>query len=73
MVSLVDGVRRWQWLERAMWKSLLEDLEKLGVELNRGKIRRVDLAKGESFSFQGFDMPSRKTRRGQWGLRTCRA
>ena len=69
MVILIDGFRRWQWLERAVWKRLLEELAKLGVELNRDKTRRVDLAKGESFSFLGFDMCRRKTRRGKWGVR----
>ena len=68
MVILVDGFRRWQWLERAVWKRLLEELGKLGVELNRDKTRRVDLVKGESFSFLGFDMRRRKTRRGKWGV-----
>ena len=68
MVILVDGFRRWQWLERVVWKRLLEELEKLGVERNRDKTRRVDLATGESFAFLGFDMHRRKTRRGQWGV-----
>ena len=69
LVILIDGYRRWQWLERAVWKRLLEELAELKVELNRDKTRRVDLAKGGSFSFLGFDMRRCKTRRGKWGVR----
>ena len=39
------------------------------MELNRDKTRRLDLAKGESFSFLGFDFRRVKTRRGVWGVR----
>ncbi len=35
LVILIDGYRRWQWLEKAVWKRLLEELAELGVELNR--------------------------------------
>ena len=69
LVILIDGYRRWQWLEKAVWKRLLEELAKLGVERNRDKTRRVDLAQGGSFSFLGFDMRRCKTRRGKWGVR----
>ena len=69
LVILIDGYRRWRWLEKAAYKRLLEELAKLGVELNRDKTRRVDLAKGESFSFLGFEFRRVKTRRGKWGVR----
>ena len=69
LVILIDGYRRWQWLEKAAYKRLLEELAKLDVELNRDKTRCVDLAKGESFSFLGFDIRRSKTRRGKWGAR----
>ena len=69
LVILIDGYRRWRWLEKAAYKRLLEELAKLDVELNRDKTRRIDLAKGESFSFLGFEIRRVKTRRGKWGVR----
>ena len=42
------------WAELALQR-LQEHLEPLGVELNREKTRMVDVLKGESFSFLGFD------------------
>lgn len=42
------------WAELALQR-LQEHLEPLGVELNREKTRMVNVLKGESFSFLGFD------------------
>jgi len=42
------------WAERALQR-LQEQLEPLGVELNLEKTRMVNVLKGESFSFLGFD------------------
>ena len=42
------------WAERAL-ERLREELEPLGVSLNHDKTRIVDILKGESFSFLGFD------------------
>lgn len=69
LVILIDGYRRWRWLEKAAYKRLLEELAKLGVELNSDKTRRVDLANGESFTFLGFEFRRVKTQRGKWGVR----
>lgn len=69
LVILVDGFRKWKWLEEAVYKRLLEELDKLEVQINREKTRMVDLARGESFSFLGFDLRRAKTRRGKWGVR----
>jgi len=69
LVILVDGYRRWRWLADAAYRRLLEELDKLDVQLNRDKTRRVDLAKGENFGFLGFDFRRSKTRRGVWGVR----
>jgi RNA-directed DNA polymerase len=69
LVILIDGYRKWDWLAQAAYQRLLEELAKLDVELNRDKTRRLDLAKGESFSFLGFDFRRVKTRRGVWGVR----
>lgn len=43
------------WAELALQR-LQEHVEPLGVELNRKKTRMVDVLKGDSFSFRGFDV-----------------
>lgn len=72
LVILVDGYPRWEWLEKAAYQRLLEELTKLDVEVNREKTRLVDLSQGESFSFLGFDFRRMKTRKGKWGVRITR-
>ena len=68
LVILVDGYRKWDWLAEAAYQRLLEELAKLDVQLNRDKTRRLDLSKGESIGFLGFDFRRGKTRRGVWGV-----
>nr|WP_300988458.1 reverse transcriptase domain-containing protein [Thiocapsa sp.] len=46
LVILVDGYRRWNWLEDAAWRRLVEELAKLDVQLNQDKTRRLDLSQG---------------------------
>ena len=70
LVILIEGRRRWRWLEKAVYKRLLEELAKLDVEINIDKTRRAELAQGESVSFLGFDIRRHKTRRGRWGVRS---
>jgi group II intron reverse transcriptase/maturase len=48
------------WAERALQR-LQEQLAPLGVELNKEKTKVVDLLKGETFGFLGFDL--RRTRK----------
>ena len=55
---LIDGHPRHDWLLKAVNQRLREELAKLQVELNEEKSRSVDLAKGESFGFLGFDVPA---------------
>ena len=69
VVILVDGFRKWDWLARAVYKRLLEELEKLGIQVNQEKTRMVDLTRNETFSFLGFDFRRIKTRQGRWGVR----
>ena len=69
LVILVDGYRQWGKLAQAAYQRLLEELAKLDVQLNLEKTRWVDLAKGESFGFLGFDFRRTKTLRGVWGVR----
>lgn len=69
LTVLVDGYPKWDWLEKAVYKRLLEELGKLDVQINQEKTRLGNLRTGESFSFLGFDLRRAKTRRGKWGVR----
>jgi RNA-directed DNA polymerase len=66
MVILVDAHRRHDWLLHAVEQRLREALAVLHVTLNAEKSRTVDLARGETFSFLGFDFRRVKSRRGVW-------
>jgi RNA-directed DNA polymerase len=66
MVILVDAHRRHEWLLQAVEQRLREELAVLQVTLNEEKSRTVDLARGETFSFLGFDFRRVKSRRGVW-------
>ena len=66
LVILVDSHARRQWLRQAVEKRLREELAKLQVEVNEEKSRKVDLGKGESFGFLGFDFRRVRTLKGRW-------
>src|SRR5206468_9054097 len=66
LVILVDAFPRHDWLLKAVEKRLREEFAKLGVEINEEKSRIVDLARGESFGFLGFDFRRIRSRRGVW-------
>lgn len=68
LVILVDGYRRWDWLLERVYRRLLEELAKLDVTINEEKTRLVDLEKGESFSFLGFDLRRTRTLSGKLGV-----
>ena len=55
LVILIAPQPRGDWLVRAVNQRLREELSKLEVEINTEKTRFVDLAKGESFGFLGFE------------------
>src|SRR5260370_21042638 len=55
LVILIDAERRSDWLLKAADKRLREELAKLRVSINEDKSRMVDLKKGESFTFLGFE------------------
>ena len=55
MVILIDAERRSDWLVKAIDKRLREEFAKLRVAINEDKSRMVDLKKGESFTFLGFE------------------
>lgn len=66
VVILVDGFRRHAWLLPAVQQRLREELAKLQVEINEDKTRIVDLAKGESFGFLGFEFRRVRSLKGVW-------
>ena len=69
LVILVDGYSKWAVLAQRADRRLLEELAKLDVKLNEEKTKRLDLTKGASFGFLGFDFRRVRTLRGVWGVR----
>jgi RNA-directed DNA polymerase len=65
-VIFIDAHRRHDWLLHAVEHRLREELAVLHVTINEEKSRRVDLARGETFSFLGCDFRRVKSRRGVW-------
>jgi hypothetical protein len=63
---LIDAYSRHDWLMGAVEKRLREELADLQVEINEEKSRIVDLGRGESFGFLGFDFRRIRSRRGAW-------
>ena len=66
LVILVDAYQRHDWLLAAVDQRLREELEHLQLEVNEDKSRTVDLAKGESFGFLGFEFRRVRSLRGVW-------
>jgi RNA-directed DNA polymerase len=66
MVILIDAEWRSDWLVKAVNRRLREELAKLRVAINEDKSRMVDLKKGESFTFLGFEYRRILTLRGKW-------
>src|SRR5215813_549057 len=66
MVILIDSHPRNDWLMKAVEKRLREELAKLRVEINEEKSRIVDLAKGGSFAFLGFEYRLVRSRNRKW-------
>jgi len=66
LVILIDAHPWNDWLLGAVEKRLREELAKLQVEINDEKSRIVDLGRGESFGFLGFDFRRIRSRRGVW-------
>ena len=58
----------YKWLAKAVYKRLVQELDKLGVKVNTDKTKIVDLTKREAFSFLGFVYRRVRTRRGKWGV-----
>jgi RNA-directed DNA polymerase len=66
LVILVNNDRRQDWLVEAVNRRLREELARLDVRLNEEKSRIVDLSRGESFGFLGFDFRRLRSLRGRW-------
>jgi len=66
LVVLIDSHPRHEWLIGAVEKRLREELAKLRVEINEEKSRKVDLSKGGSFGFLGFEYRRIRSRKGKW-------
>jgi RNA-directed DNA polymerase len=66
LVILIDAHKRHDWLMAAVDKRLREELAKLQVDINEEKSRVVDLCRGESFGFLGFDFRRMRSLRGVW-------
>ena len=66
LVVLVDGQPRHDRLLRQVDGRLREELAKLEVEVNEEKSRAVDLVRGGSFGFLGFDIRRVRSRSGRW-------
>ena len=67
LVVLIDAHPRHAWLLGAVNKRLRDEFAKLQVEINEEKSRTVELDRGESFGFLGFDFRRlRSIRRQVW-------
>ena len=66
LVILVNNDRRQDWLVEKVHQRLREELAKLDLRLNEEKSRIVDLSRGESFGFLGFDFRRLRSLRGRW-------
>ena len=66
MVILIDAHPRHDWLMKAVNRRLREELAKLRVEINEEKSRVVDLAKGDTFGFLGFEFCRILSLNGVW-------
>jgi RNA-directed DNA polymerase len=66
LVILVNADARHGWLLKAVNQRLREELAKLQVEVNEEKSRYVDLAKGDSFGFLGFEFRRIRSLQGKW-------
>jgi RNA-directed DNA polymerase len=66
LVILVDAYAQHAWLLKAVEKRLREELALLQVTMNEAKSRIVDLTKGESCGFLGFEFRRVRSRTGRW-------
>lgn len=66
LVVLVDTHPRHRWLRTAVERRLREELAALHLSVNEDKTRRVDLTRGGSFAFLGFEFRRVRSSAGRW-------
>src|SRR6266567_180875 len=66
LLILISSHPQQDWVVKAVEKRLREELAKLKVEINEEKTRMVNLSKGESFGFLGFEFRLVRSRKGKW-------
>jgi RNA-directed DNA polymerase len=66
LVILISSHPQQDWVVKAVEKRLREELAKLKVEINEEKTRMVNLSKGESFGFLGFEFRLVRSCQGKW-------
>ena len=66
LVILIDAYKRHDWLIGAVEKRLREEFAKLQVEINDEKSSIVDLGRGDSFGFLGFEFRYLRGLSGKW-------
>jgi RNA-directed DNA polymerase len=66
LVVLVDTHPRHAWLKKAIPTRLRQELAKLQVEVNEEKSTTVELTRGDSFGFLGFEFRRVRARSGAW-------
>jgi RNA-directed DNA polymerase len=66
LVILVDAYAQHDWPLKAVNRRLREELTKLQVDINEDKSRFIDLVKGESFGFLGFEFRGIRSLQGNW-------
>jgi RNA-directed DNA polymerase len=66
LVVLVDAHPRHAWLKKSVPTRLRQALAQLQVEINEEKSTTVELARGESFGFLGFEFRRIRARSGAW-------
>jgi RNA-directed DNA polymerase len=66
LVVLIHAHPSKRWLLKAVDIRLRQELAKLQVQINEEKSRKVDLVRGESFGFLGFDFRRVLSLKGRW-------
>jgi RNA-directed DNA polymerase len=66
LVVLIHAHPSKRWLLKAVDTRLRQELAKLQVQINEEKSRKVDLVRGESFGFLGFDFRRVLSLQGRW-------
>ncbi len=66
LVVMVDAHPRNAWLLGALRRRLRDEFDRLQVGVNEEKSREVDLERGGSFEFLGFDFWRVRSHKGRW-------